>query len=384
MPQILRNKNILVICGDVSGDVHASNLVKEIKKIEPQIIVNSIGGVRLKEVSDKFIYDIVSRGSFGFTSAVKSIGLWVKMINIVRKFIEEKKPSFIIVVDFFGFNRQVLGLASHRHIPVYYYIPPQVWASRAKRATTISRLSKEIFAIFPFEVDIYKKHSGNVSFFGHPLSDIVPDVNISEKLGKNPPLDYEYKIGILPGSRRSEIESHLEPFISVFNGIKSYFKNAKGYVFAVSEFDDEFYYEIIGENSVEVIRDNNYEFRKKMDFCLTCSGTATLENAFLAIPMLVGYKTSFINYEIAKAIIKLPYISLVNIVLKREVVKEFIQYSFKVDKMIDYSLEVLKNRSLYEQIMKEIYLIRTILSSTNNKSVCFSIAEKIISDFEII
>lgn len=383
MPQVLRNKNILVICGDVSGDVHASNLVKEIKKIEPQIIVNSIGGIRLKEVSDKFIYDIVSHGSFGFTSTIKSIGLWVKMINIVRRFIEEKKPSFIILVDFFGFNRQVLGLANHRQIPAYYYIPPQVWASRAKRAVTISKLSKKIFAIFPFEIDIYKKHKGNVSFFGHPLSDIVPDIDISEKLNKNPGLDYEYKIGILPGSRKSEIESHLKSFISVFNGIKSHFKNSKGYVFAVNEFDDEFYYDIIGENSVEVIRDNNYEFRKKMDFCLTCSGTATLENAFLAIPMLVGYKTSFINYEIAKAIIKLPYISLVNIVLKKEVVKEFVQYSFKVDKMIDYSLEVLKNRNLYDQIMKEMYSIKAMLSSSD-KSVCFSIAQKIISDFEII
>lgn len=385
MPKILRNNNILVVAGDVSGDVHASNLVREIKKIEPSLNVHSIGGIRLKEVSDKFIYDLVSKGSFGFVQSFKSLGLWIKMISIVRKFLEEKKPAFVILVDFYGFNRQVLGLCKNRDIPVYYYIPPQVWASRPKRAETISRIAKEIFAIFPFEIDIYKKLKGRVSFFGHPLMDIIPDVDVTAKKNITRDENYEYKIAILPGSRKSEIENHLNTFINVYLEIKKKFKNSKGYIFAVREFEDEFYQivaqDMLYDNDIKIVRDDDYKIRSQMDFCLTCSGTATLENALLAIPMMVGYKTSFVNYEIARAIIKIPYISLVNIISSKEVVKEFVQRDFKVNKISDYVIGILKEREKYNSMVDSLAEIKKELGG---KGVNEKIAKKIVSDFEII
>ncbi|MEF3280560.1 MAG: lipid-A-disaccharide synthase [Elusimicrobiota bacterium] len=383
MPKITRNSDILVVAGDVSGDLHAANLVAELKKEEPSLVVHSIGGVRLKEVSDKFLYDLVSKGSFGFVSSFKSIGLWIKLISLVRRFLEEKKPAFVIVVDFYGFNRQVLGLAKNRDIPVYYYIPPQVWASRPKRAQTISKIAKEIFAIFPFEVDIYKKLGGNVSFFGHPLLDIVCDVDIEKKMSLMGGSEYPYKIGILPGSRDIEIKNHLEVFVDVFKGIKKVFNKAEGYIFAIEEFGDDYYYNLLVDEylDIKVVRDDNYKIRANMDFCLTCSGTATLENALCGIPMMVGYKTSFINYEIAKMIINIPYISLVNIIYNRPVVKEFIQRDFKVEKILKYVLEILNDQKKYSVMVKELYDIRKNLGE---KGVNAKIAHKIISNFEII
>jgi lipid-A-disaccharide synthase len=374
-----------VVAGDVSGDLHSSNLVREIKKIEISLNVYSIGGLRLKEVSDRLLYDIVSKGSFGFVQSFKSFGLWVKMISLVRKFLEEKKPAFVILVDFYGFNRQVLGLCKNRDIPVYYYIPPQVWASRPGRANTISKIAKEIFAIFPFEVDIYKKLNGKVSFFGHPLLDIIKEVDISKRKKKNIDDNYEFNIAILPGSRKSEIENHLNVFIRTFIKIKNVFKNSRGYIFAVKEFEDEFYHEIsdemLYENDIRIVRDDDYQIRSKMDFALTCSGTATLENALMCVPMMVGYRTSFINYEIAKAIIKIPYISLVNIISKKEVVKEFVQKDFKDNKISDYVINILKNTDVYNSMVEELSKIRKELGE---RGVNKKIAQKIMSDFEII
>ena len=380
MQKITLGKNILVVSGDVSGDLHASRLVLSLKKKKPDLFVYSIGGARLKDVSDRFLYDVVSKGSFGFVDSIKGIKLWIKLISLVRKFLDEKKPIFVILVDFFGFNRQVLGMCRHRDIPVYYYIPPQVWASRPKRANTLSKNAKEIFAIFPFEVEIYKKLGGNVSFFGHPLLDLI-DLSdpLAKKIERGP--DFEYKIGILPGSRKSEIENHIEVFIKVFENIKSVFKNSKGYIFGVREFGDDFYYRFIKTKDIVLVRDEDYAIRKNMDFALTASGTATLENALLNIPMIVGYKTSLLNYEIAKAIIKLPYISLVNILLKKEVVKEFIQYDFKVGKISDYVIDLLKDKERYNLIIDEFVKLRGMLGE---KGVSQKIASKILSDFEIL
>lgn len=379
MPLVLRNKNILVISGDVSGDLHASNLIRELKRKEETLVVWSIGGVRSKEVSDRFLYDVVSKGVFGFVSSLKSLGLWIKLIGIVRRFLEEKKPAFVVAVDFFGFNRQVLGLCRNRSIPVYYYIPPQVWASRPKRALTVSANSKRIYAIFPFEVEIYRKLNGNVKYFGHPLSDLLPKI---EKPRLYPSGDF--KIGILPGSRRSEIESHLKVFVDVFKKLKEDLSHIEGYVFMVDEFDERYYRGIVGDGvgSIRFVRDRNYEIRKTMDFCLTSSGTATLENALCAIPMIVGYKTSFINYELAKAFVNIPYISLPNIILSREVVKEFIQYDFKPSKIYPYVKEILFSKERYEKISADLFEIRKLI--TSDRSVASSIADDIIGDFEIV
>lgn len=379
MSAILKNRNVLVISGDVSGDLHASNLVKEIKKKEPSLNIYSIGGLRLKEVSDKFIYNIVSKGVFGFVSSLKSIGLWIKLISVVRRFIEEKQPVFVVCVDFFGFNRQVLGLCRNRNVAAYYFIPPQVWASRPKRAKTVALNSRKIYAIFPFEPDIYKKFGANVKYFGHPLSDFIPSVDLPRKF----PERKKIKIAVLPGSRKAEIENHLPVFIEVCKLLKNDFPELEGYVFMVDEFD-ELYYRSVAElpQYVKCVYDRNYSLRKDMDFCLSCSGTATLENAMLGIPMAVGYRTSFINYEIAKAVIRIPYISLPNIILSKESVKEFIQYSFKASLIYKYCREVLLNREKYESISRDMYDVKKAVSPSSS-AVVEMIAADMLSDFLI-
>ncbi len=359
------NKNILVVAGDPSGDLHAANLIKELRARDPEISVTSMGGVRMQEVSTHFIYNLVSVGAVGFAEPFKHFFLWLKLIKLVRRYLEEKQPACVIAVDFYGFNHQVLGLAAHRKIPAFYYISPQVWASRPGRAAKIAKLTKEIFVIFPFEEALYKKVNGSATFVGHPLLDLMP-----EPVAKDfPPANGEWKIGILPGSRKAEISRHLPLFVKAFYRIKEQHPKARAYLFAVPEFPDEHIVpalesvEKYWSKDIEIVREKDYKVRARMDFAFTCSGTATLENALLGVPMAVAYKMSKFTYEVAKLVVKTPYISLVNILLKKPAVKELIQEKATEENLAQEAFSFINNPPRIQAARKELIGLRDMLGS---------------------
>lgn len=372
-------KNVLVVAGDPSGDLHASRLIKALEEKDPGICVTSIGGVRMREVSTHFIYNLVSVGAVGFAEPFKNFFLWLKLIRLVRRYMEEKKPACVIAVDFYGFNHQILGLAAHRKIPAYYYISPQVWASRPGRAKSIARLTKEIFVIFPFEEAIYAKAGGRARFLGHPLLDIIPEEPAKKPAGE--PL----RIGLLPGSRRSELERHLPLFVKAFYKIKSVHADAKGYVFAVPEFPDEKLLPMLAdawpgaEEEIEIVRESDYAVRGTLDFAFTASGTATLENALLGVPMLVAYRMPRFTYEIAKRVITVPYISLVNVLLKKPAVKELIQDKATVELLSQEAFSVLNNPPKAEAMRRDYRAVREMLGE---KGVAARAAERIAAVFK--
>ena len=375
-------KNILVVAGDPSGDAHAANLIKALKAKDPELSVTSIGGVRMQEVSTHFIYNLVSVGAVGFAEPFKNFFLWLKLIRLVRRYLEEKRPGCVISVDFYGFNHQVLGLAAHRNIPAFYYISPQVWASRPGRASKIARLVKEVLVIFPFEEELYKKAKANVSFVGHPLLDIVPAPRPgAENAAPEPPENTAFKIGILPGSRKSEIARHLPVFVRAFYRIKSVYPNAKAYVFAVPEFPDEKLVpalesvEKYWSKDIEIVREQDYKVRSTMDFAFTCSGTATLENALMGLPMVVAYRMSDFSFAVAKRIVKIQYISMVNILLKRPVVKELMQEKVNPDALAQEALSLLNNPPRMAAMRKEFLGLRSMLG---NPGAAGRAAEKIL------
>ncbi len=386
MPEIIKtNKNILIVAGDASADMHGANLIKELKKLDNELSVYAIGGVRMKAVSNHLVYDLVSHGAIGFLQSFKSVALWVKLIKLIRRFLEEKKPLCVIAVDFYGFNHQVLGLCKHRKIPVYYYIPPQVWASRPGRAKSVAELSKEIFAIFPFEPAIYEKHKGKVSFFGHPLLDIIEARQPKGNSAFNE--DSQIRIGILPGSRKGEIERHLPLFMECFSIIKSVYKKAKADIFAVPEISDKRICDLVSQvdgalmSDSEIIRESDYRRRAEADFCLTCSGTATLENALLGVPMITAYTMPEINYQIARRIIKVPYISLANIILKKPLIKEFVQKNAKPAVMAQEVFSLLNNPGRYHSFSAELISVRKLLGEP---PVAEKIARRILSGLKTI
>jgi lipid-A-disaccharide synthase len=357
------SKNILVIAGDPSGDLHAANLIKELRAKDPEISVTSMGGVRMQEVSTHFIYNLVSVSAVGFSAPFSHFLLWFKLIKIIRRYMEEKRPACVIAVDFYGFNHQVLGLAAHRKIPAFYYVSPQVWASRPGRAAKIAKLTREIFVIFPFEEALYKKVKGNATFVGHPLLDIMP-----EPANKAfPPEGGVWKIGILPGSRKAEISRHLPIFLKAFYRIKEQHPKARAYLFAVPEFPDENIVpalesvEKYWSKDVEIVREKDYRVRAQMDFAFTCSGTATLENALLGVPMVVAYKMPKFTYEVARRVVRTPYISLVNILLKRPAVKELIQEKATVENLAQEAFAFINDPARMRSARKELTGLRGML-----------------------
>lgn len=359
------NKNILIVAGDPSGDLHAANLIKALRAKDPEISVTSIGGVRMQEVSTHFIYNLVSVGAVGFSEPFKHFFLWLKLIRLIRRYMEEKRPACVIAVDFYGFNHQVLGLAAHRKIPAFYYISPQVWASRPGRAAKIAKLTREIFVIFPFEEALYKKAKGNATFVGHPLLDIMP----KPEPRAGAPENGAWNIGILPGSRKTEISRHLPLFLKAFYRIKEQHPKAKAYLFAVPEFPDEKIVpalesvEKYWSKDVEIVREKDYAVRSRLDFAFTCSGTATLENALLGVPMAVAYKMPKLTFEVAKRVVKTPYISLVNILLKRPAVKELIQENATVDNLAQEAFAFINNPAKMRSARAELTGLRDMLGS---------------------
>ena len=359
-------KNILIVAGDPSGDLHAANLIKDLKKKDPEISITSIGGLRMKKESSTFIYNLVSVGAIGFTEPFKRFFLWLKLIRIIRYYMNEKKPACVIAVDFYGFNHQIIGLAAHRNIPIFYYIPPQVWASRPKRALSIARLAKHIFCIFPFEKDIYAKLGGACDYMGHPLLDIVPGFELSENaVAKDE--NHPFKIGILPGSRKDEIKRHLLIFVESFYKLKAAYKNSKGYIFAAPEIPDAHIHKIIKTvnknalDDIEIIREEDYKIRSSMDFSFTSSGTATLENALMGVPMVVAYKMPKLNFAIAKRLVNITYVSLVNILLKKPLVKELLQDKANPELLSQEAFSILNNPEKLNAMRKEFFAIKTML-----------------------
>jgi lipid-A-disaccharide synthase len=358
-----QTKNILIIAGDPSGDVHAANLIRELKKKDPSLAITAVGGLRMQETADHFIYNLVTVGASGFAAPFRHFTLWFKLIRLIRHYLEERKPACVIAVDFYGFNYQVLGLAAHRKIPAYWYISPQVWASRPGRAAKIARNTKGIFVIFPFEEAIYKKAGGNPYFVGHPLLDMIP-----EPAEKNfPPENGKWNIGILPGSRKNEISALLPLFVKAFYKIKETYPGASAKLFAVPEFPDATLVPMLESvnrywsKDIEIVREKDYKERKKLDFAFTCSGTATLENGLLGLPMTVAYKLGKFTYAIAKRVITVKYISLVNILLNRPAVKELIQDSATPELIAQDALSYLNEPQKLSDKRNEMLSLRKLL-----------------------
>lgn len=356
-------KNILIIAGDVSGDIHAAGLIRALKESDPDVRVTSVGGKQMESASDVFLYDLASKGASGFVEPLKKMPLWIKLMNQIREYMETQNPVALIVVDFYGFNHQILGMAKHRRIPAYYYVTPQVWASRQYRAKRLATLTKKMFTIYPFEPEFHQKFGGNAVFLGNPLLDQLPaplDKNYNVPNNK----DYAWKLGMLPGSRMGEIKRLTPVFYQAFKQVLKEFPNTQAYMFLLPDADEQTFLTLIGEKphaNFHLVKDKNYALRSQMDFLLACSGTATLENALLGVPMAVAYKLFWPTYQIAKMVIKVPYISLVNLLSKKPLVKEFIQYDATPRSLAAETMAMFQNPAKLEAMRGELLKLRASL-----------------------
>ena len=316
-----------IIAGEASGDLHGSNLMKSIYKEDTQANIRFWGGDLMQQVGGTLVKHYRDLSFMGFAEVIMNLKTILGNIKICKKDILSFNPDVIIFIDYPGFNMRIAKWAKERGIKTHYYISPQIWAWKENRISAIKRDFDELYIILPFEKDFYeKKHKFQVHFVGHPLIDAIKNREITKEINfrKENNLDEKPIIALLPGSRKQEITKMLSVMLSVVDNFKDY-----QFVIAGAPSQEfSFYQTFLKNENVHFISNKTYDLLSISHAALVTSGTATLETALFKVPEVVCYKGGWISYQIAKRVITLKYISLVNLIMDREVVKELIQDEF--------------------------------------------------------
>jgi lipid-A-disaccharide synthase len=334
----MQPKLYLIVAGDPSGDLHASNLISALKRREPSARVAAVGGPLCRAVADEFLEDLASRGLTGFWEPLLKIPFMLELRSRLAAFLRERRPAALICVDYYGFNRRVLPLAKAAGVPAFYFISPQVWASRPGRIKVLKRFIKRMLVIFPFEEKLYRDAGVDADFVGHPLLDLIPEPKARDGVAAA-------VVGLLPGSRSSEIKRHLPMFFEAFRTLRAKRPALKGLLFASANQQDSAYGAL--PEGVELVREQDYAKRGVLDLAICSSGTATLENALLGVPMVVVYKLSWPTYAIARAL----------------VVPELIQHDATAPRIAAEAAAVLDDPARAASVRAELLMVRRSLGS---------------------
>jgi len=341
----MAQKQILIICGEASGEMHAANLCRALKNINPDIKVSAVGSSLLRSAGAEIFYDIKGLAALGLFDVLLKLPKFFALRDLILRKINLDKPDAVIFVDFSGFNLR-LAKAINNKIPTIYYISPQVWASRAGRVKTIKKYISKVIVVFAFEKEFYKKYGMNVDFAGHPLLDIVKPTMPKEEFMRQQALSKNRKIiALLPGSRKTEIK-HILPIMLIAGlFIRDKIKDVQFIIAKSPGVDWNIYKRITrGLNlDLKIIEGKTYDCLGVADFALVASGTATLETAIMQIPLAVIYKMSILNYLLYRPQVKLPYIGMVNIVAGKKIAEEFVQFGAKPQAIAAYALNTLSN-----------------------------------------
>ncbi|WP_233898584.1 lipid-A-disaccharide synthase [Tenacibaculum piscium] len=323
-----------ILVGEASGDLHGANLMKSLLKEDPTAQIRFWGGDLMQEVGGTLVKHYKERAFMGFVEVFLNLKKILGMLSFCKKDIANFKPDVLIFIDNSGFNLRIAKWAKQQGFRTNYYISPQVWASRASRVQDIKRDIDQMFVILPFEKEFYQKYNYEVNFVGHPLIDAIAD----RKSLNEQDFRTKYQLGdkkiiaILPGSRKQEITKMLSVMLSLVPDFSEYqfvIAGAPSQPFEFYKtFIDTFEARFPEGKKIKFINNKTYDLLSVSHVALVASGTATLETALFKVPQVVCYKGSTISYQIAKRIITLEYISLVNLIMNREVVKELIQNEF--------------------------------------------------------
>lgn len=330
-----------IITGEPSGDLHAANLVHELKKCNNDLQIRAWGGERLLEEGVELAKNIKDTAFMGLWDVLKNLGTIKENLNYCKQDILEFKPNAIVLVDYPGFNLKIAKFAKEQGIKVFYYISPKVWAWNKSRVAKIKKYVDELLVIFPFEVEFYQKYGMKVTYVGNPLLDEIAKGNFKFTHQFDKPI-----IALLPGSRKQEIEGILPEMLAVIDR----YPNHQFVIAATNTFSKEYYQSFIKEKNVKLVFNQTYGLLSNATAALVTSGTATLETALFKVPQVVCYKTNCLTYFLAKNLIKIKYLSLVNILMDKLVVKELIQSELNKSNLKE-ELDILLNDN--KEILKD-------------------------------
>ncbi|MCB0602621.1 MAG: lipid-A-disaccharide synthase [Saprospiraceae bacterium] len=346
-----------VIAGEASGDLHGSNLIRAIHTLDKDATIYAWGGEKMEAAGAQLRKHYKDLAFMGFVEVVRHLGTIMRNLSFCREDLLAFKPDALILIDYPGFNMRIAKWAKSKQIPVYYYISPQIWAWKEKRGYALKASIRKMLCILPFEPAFYERFSMKADYVGHPLLDVIPEY-------KAEPLSLETElpvIAILPGSRKQEIERLLP----VQLGVVRHFPGYQFVIAGVPHQDSLLYSDIIHnaglrDDQVPVITGRTYDLLASASGAVVTSGTATLETALFGVPLVVVYKGSPVSYQIAKRLIRVKYISLVNLILDKPLVPELIQDECTPESIVQ-ALRVLLNLNAEGQWAKEVVKLKAIL-----------------------
>jgi len=346
-----------IIAGEASGDLHGSNLIKEIKKLDPTASIKAWGGDLMQQAGASLVKHYRDLAFMGFLEVIKNLPTILQNIRFCKQDIEAWQPDVLVLVDYPGFNLRIAEWAKKNGFKVVYYIAPQVWAWKENRVKKMKLCIDKMFCILPFEKDYFKnKWNWDVTYVGHPLLRVI------ESFKSTTPLSTDNKkvIALLPGSRKQEIIKMLPIMLSVT-------PHFPGYTFMVAQApgqDAPFYNRfLMGYSNVTLIKNSTYDLLTIADAALVTSGTATLETALFKVPEVVCYKTSKFSYQIAKRLVKIKFISLVNLIMDKEIVREIIQENLTEQQLTNALRNITENEEHRKEVMNNYQSLHALLAA---------------------
>ncbi|HTY44706.1 MAG TPA: lipid-A-disaccharide synthase [Patescibacteria group bacterium] len=339
-------KTVLIVAGEASGDMHAASLVKALKDIGPAAEFFGVGGQKLKREGVELLYDMTTIAVVGFFEVLRNFGTFRRIFRRLLEEADRRRPDVAILVDYPGFNLRLAAELKKRDIPVIYYISPQVWAWGQGRINTIKRLVNTMIVVLPFEEDLYRKAGVPVVYTGHPLLDVVKPQASRQQVCGQAGLDPGKTIfALLPGSRQKEVKTLLPIMLETAGLLRASLPEAQFLLLRAPSVPQEVFDRLLAKYPlpVRLLTDMAYDGVAACDFALVASGTATLETAIIATPMVILYKVSFLTWAYMKAAIRIPYIGLANVVRQEKLVAEFIQYDARPSRIADYIIKILQD-----------------------------------------
>lgn len=378
------NKNILIIAGEVSGDLHAAALVHELTKLDDQVKLFGIGGDKMKEAGVELIYHLNKMAFMGFSEVVKHLPFIRKVKNHILTEVNKRKTRYAVLIDYPGFNLNIAKKLKANGVDIIYYISPQIWAWGGGRIKKISELVNKMLVVFPFEEKLYKENNINAEFVGHPLIKRINEYNFLSGVELKQKLKLEQTkeiLLILPGSREHEIEDIFPETIKAASLLSDEF-NLQIVVACSSNIDEKVFDRFKNEFKFSVIKNFTYDLIKNAKFGIIKSGTSTLEAGLLQLPMIIVYKTSWLTYWIGRALIKLKNIGMANIILNENVVPELVQGDVNFNRIYETSRNILISENLYKIIKTKLGEIRIKIGDKNASANAAIAIFKLINEAE--
>ena len=374
-------KKVFIVTGELSGDLHASKVVRELKQMIPDIEIVAVGGKNLQAEGVKLFSDHSKMNVVGL-DALKAIASHINLGKTILDYLKnEFKPDLVLLIDYGGFNLRLAEVLHKNGIPVYYYISPQIWASRKGRINKIKKFVSKMMLILPFEEEIHRSAGVNAEYVGHPLiSQLPPPADKGEFIKANN-LDPNKKIvGLFPGSRKNEINTLLPIFLQAANLIHVSSKKVQFCLTQASNIDDSLInkyiqkYDKNNQLDIRIIKNQNHAALSCCDAVILASGTVTLEAALYKTSMVVSYKVQSIVYFLYLMLRYIEFLSLPNIIAGKKIVEEMLQYRAKPDLIASEILSILHNCDKREEILQNLSQLREKLG---NKVAAYEVAKNI-------